>query len=150
MLIVNLYLCCAMNRYGGISYRRKTSETSSTDSNPDDVVSKTSTVHRSEKQSSPGMTSKNTTPLCTKIVRAYKTYCNNKTSTHIIYIYLLLPTIANVLNPVMVMQQPQEFDPYINARSSQYGGSQYGSRYIQTFSQFVPKNSEILSKHNTS
>ena len=32
------------------------------------------------------------------------------------------------MNPVMVMQQPQEFDPYIHARTS-YSGSQYGSRY---------------------
>ena len=36
---------------------------------------------------------------------------------------------ANLMNPVMVMQQPQEFDPYINARAASYQGSQYGSRY---------------------
>ena len=55
MLIVNLYLCCAMSRYGGITYRRKTSTTSnsSSDSNSDDV-SKNSTVPRSEKTTSPG------------------------------------------------------------------------------------------------
>jgi hypothetical protein len=90
MLIVNLYLCCAMSRYGGITYRRKTSTTSnsSSDSNSDDV-SKNSTVPRSEKTTSP----------------------------------------ANLMNPVMVMQQPQEFDPYINARAASYQGSQYGSRY---------------------
>jgi hypothetical protein len=90
MLIVNLYLCCAMSRYGGITYRRKTSTTSnsSSDSNSDDV-SKNSTVPRSEKTTSP----------------------------------------ANLMNPVMVMQQPQEFDPYINARATSYQGSQYGSRY---------------------
>ena len=39
---------------------------------------------------------------------------------------------ANLMNPVMVMQQPQEFDPYINARAASYQGSQYGSRYNNT------------------
>ena len=54
MLIVNLYLCCAMSKYGGITYRRKTSTTSnsSSDSNSDDL-SKNSTVQRSEKPTSP-------------------------------------------------------------------------------------------------
>ena len=46
-----------------------------------------------------------------------------------IYNVYFSPT-ANLMNPVMVMQQPQEFDPYINARTPSQYGSQYGSRYF--------------------
>ena len=130
MLIVNLYLCCAMSRYGGITYRRKTSTTSnsSSDSNSDDV-SKNSTVPRSEKTTSPG-----------------KSFSSGSIGTWYGFYLLLIMNVlrdnrfdklyffsaANLMNPVMVMQQPQEFDPYINARAASYQGSQYGSRYNNT------------------